>query len=415
MNDDQIAVAGQYSANTAVITTYAGASIDIVNMIQQIEIFEDIYSPFITIELEIKDGIGLIHKTPFIGEEIVTLTITDRDGKEGIINQEFFIYKIKDKVQVSDRGFLYRICCISTEAIIDLNLKISKAYTGQPSDIVKSILLTEGLTTKKNIFVEDSMNSISYISNYWSPVKNIKYISDRTVSRDNKSPSYIFFENKKGFFFTSIDQLVAQPSSASFSFSVGGIGDVARGFNRIEKLYVDSAFDYVDRIRTGAYGNRSLIVDPTKKTYNYGYYDFLQSFDKFSRLNELPFNTDNATRKINSVFTTRVAPSLSFADMTSERNEDWYNQRITELAAITAFHIEIEVAGRMNLSVGNIVEIYLYSGEIPTEGSSRNDFLQLMDKVYSGRYLITGLKSTLNNSRHTMNIALSKDSLIKIK
>ena len=413
MADNTIAVAGKFLASTAVITTYAGASLEIAQMIQQIEIFEDLYSPFITIELEVKDGNGLIHKTPFIGEELVTLTITDPDGKEGIIDGEFFIYKIKDKVQVSDRGFVYRICCISTEAIVDLNLKISKAYTGQPSDIVARLLKDEGFKTNKDIFVEESLNSISYISNYWSPLKNIKYIADRTVSRDNKAPSYVFFENKKGFAFTSIDQLVAQKSSASFSFSVGGIGDVKRGFDRIEKIYIDSAFDYIDRIRNGSYGNNSLIVDPTKKTYQYGYYDFIDSFDNFSRLNPRPFGSDNATRKVNAVFTTRVAPSMAFAGMSSERNEDWYAQRITELGAISTFNIEIEVAGRMNLSVGSVVEIYLYSGEIPQDGSARNDFLQLLDKIYSGRYLITALKSTLNTERHTMNIALSKDSIIK--
>ena len=186
-----------------------------------------------------------------------------------------------------------------------------------------------------------------------------------------------------------------------------------RGFDRIEKIYIDSAFDYIDRIRNGSYGNNSLIVDPTKKTYQYGYYDFIDSFDNFSRLNPRPFGSDNATRKVNAVFTTRVAPSMAFAGMSSERNEDWYAQRITELGAISTFNIEIEVAGRMNLSVGSVVEIYLYSGEIPQDGSARNDFLQLLDKIYSGRYLITALKSTLNTERHTMNIALSKDSIIK--
>jgi hypothetical protein len=73
-----------FAPTDAVVKTYSGEEIDIVLHIHQISIFEDLYSPFLTVELEIRDAIGLKHKVPFRGEEVITLTVTDADKKFGL-------------------------------------------------------------------------------------------------------------------------------------------------------------------------------------------------------------------------------------------------------------------------------------------------------------------------------------------
>jgi hypothetical protein len=413
INDIQIP--GEYRADHAVVRTFSGEEIDIVLHIHQIVIYENLFSPFLTVELEVRDAIGLKNKIPFRGEEIITLTVTDTDGKYGLQDAVFSVYKMKDLVQVSDRAFVYRLCCISIEAIMDMNLKISKAYSGQASDLIHTLVVDEGLETKKDVFIESTKNKVSYISNYWSPVKNIKYISDRAITKDGTSASCLFYETKRGFAFTSLNNLVSAESVASYHFGVAGLNDVSKGLQRIEKVWIDVGFDYIERLASGAYGNRSLLVDPFNKTYNYGYYDFVDAFAKQNHLNPQSFSTDSATRRLNSVFRTRSVPSRSFGSMKTEASDQWFKQRITELGAINAFNIQIEVAGRMDVLVGQVVDVYLYSGQVPQDGAAKNDVNQVLDKVYSGRYLITGIRHTMDKERHTMDLHLSKDSLVDIQ
>jgi hypothetical protein len=412
---NDIQIAGEFRANRAIVKTYTGEEIDIVLHIDRISIFEDLFSPFLTVELEIRDAIGLKNKVPFRGEELITLSVTDVDGKYGLIDSVFSIYKLKDLVQVSDRSFQYRLCCVSIEAIVDMNLKISKAYSGQASDIVHKLVVEEGLETDKEVFIEETKNKLSYISNYWSPIKNLKYISDRAVTRDGTSASCLFYETKRGFAFASLHNLTSAESVATYQFTVGNMNNVEKGLSRIEKVWIDTGFDYIERLASGAFGNRSLLVDPYNKTYSYGYYDFVDAFADRNHLNPQSFATDSSTRRLNSMFRSRIVPSRSFADMKTEASEQWFRQRVTELAAINTFNIQIEVAGRLDMLVGQVVDVFLYAGQVPNDGSSRNDLNEMIDKVYSGRYLITGIRHTLNKERHVMNLHLSKDSLIDIE
>jgi hypothetical protein len=280
---------------------------------------------------------------------------------------------------------------------------------------VHQLVVDEGLETDKEVFIEETKNKISYISNYWSPIKNLKYISDRAVTRDGTSASCLFYETKRGFAFASLNTLVSADSVASYQFTVGGLNNVEKGLSRIEKVWIDTGFDYIERLKTGAFGNRSLLVDPYNKTYQYGYYDFVDAFAKQNHLNPQSFATDSVTRRLNSVFRTRVVPSRMYGNMKSEASDQWFKQRVTEMAAMNAFNIQIEVAGRMDVIVGQVVDVFLYAGQVPNDGSSRNDFNEMLDKVYSGRYLVTGIRHTLDKKRHTMNLSLSKDSLIDIQ
>lgn len=410
---DSIQIPGDYRAQKALVTTFSGQEIDIILHIDRIIIYEDLFTPFLTVELEIRDAIGLKNKIPLRGgEELITLSVTDSDGQFGLQDAIFSIYKMKDIVQVSDRAFVYRLCCVSIEAIKDMNLKLSKAYTGQASNLVHTLLVEEGLETNKSVFIEDTKNKISYISNYWSPIQNIKYISDRAVTRTGSSASCLFYETKQGFAFTSLNTLTSGVAVAQYQFGVGGLNNVARGLSRIEKIHIDTGFDYIERLASGAYGNRALLVDPYNKTYDFGYYDFVEAFAKQNHLNPQSFATDSVTRRLNSVFRSRVVPSRSFASMKTESSEQWFKQRLTELAGINAFNIQIEVAGRLDVVVGQVVEVFLYAGQISTDGASRKDMNEIIDRIYSGRYLITGICHAMDKQRHTMNLKLAKDSLM---
>lgn len=412
MDDNKIGFAGDIDVQKCTITSSNGVELDILHMVASINLYEDMYSPFLTAEVVVIDSIGLANKLPFRGEELITLTVKDGSGA-GIVNQNFFCYKLKDRISLKENVYSYSLMLISCEAIDDISIKISKAYSGQPSEIVTNLVSREGLQSPKLVLAEDTKTPIQFIANYWSPIQAIKFLCDRSVSKSSKSPSYVFYETKVGFRFMSLNFLATQSSQHTFTYTTRVDNDVKHSLERIRELFVDESFDYIKRVKAGTYGSRLLLVNPVAKSYMYRNYDFTKANKDFARLNESPISTDNVTRRVNSVFDVRTAPTSTFKDMAFEGTLEWFQQRKTELALKDSQKIQIEVPGRMNISVGDISDVFIYS-EVPRDSSSADtDFTKLLDKVLSGRYMITAINHKINKKEHLMMLELSKDSMMK--
>jgi hypothetical protein len=383
----------------------------ITKLVNYIEIFESIHTPFITLNVNITDTQSLNSLLPIVGEEYIEIDVRGPDGTTGLIKQGFFIYKLTERMQIADKAFTYTLNCISSAAIIDMNIKISQAISGQPSNLVASKFV-EALEINKQVFAYPTKNVVSYISNYWSPLQNIMYLCNRAVSRDTSSPSYVFFETKKSFNFVPLDALVAQDSTWDYMYVPNTHNtDVLNEQSIIHKLYVDETFDYIKRITTGTYGNRSLIVDYLKKSYEYAYYDFLESFNKFNRLNAAPIASNDVLRSVNSVLRTRLAPSLTTSSMPDELTNEWFRQRLTEISTINSQSISIDVAGRFNVYSGNVVNVFVPVTTMPNLETDEVNWKKIVDKSLSGRYLVTSIKHTLTRERHVLSLNLSKDSM----
>ncbi|HET8688097.1 MAG TPA: hypothetical protein VFM18_15790 [Methanosarcina sp.] len=406
---DTIKFAGEYSLTKANLTSYNGASVDIIDLIHNINVYEDIYSPFMTVDILIEDQIGLYHKMPILGEELLEISLTSVDGALGLKNAVFSLYKTKDFIEKGQRGFLYTMSFISVEAIKDMNIKMSKSYKGTASQIANNLIKTEGLGTDKDVFIEESTGNLSYISNYWPPIKNLKYLCQRAMSKATNSPSYLFFENKFGFYFTSMATLKGQEPAINYFYSARMNQDVSAGMQRVEKIFIDRGVDYIQKIQNGAYGTNTVYVDPTRKSYLYKYVDFLASFEKQPRLNELPFGSNLATRRVNGAFYLNTTPTFARTGMNDENSDRWFQERIAELGAMQAIEIQIEVPGSLHVAAGMTTDLYMYTGDTP--GSS--NLHDVLDPIYSGRYLISAIAHSMNRERHTMILTLAKDSIVK--
>ena len=126
-----------------------------------------------------------------------------------------------DRNMVGDRSVVYQLHFISPEAIVDLNKKISKVYEGRISDIAAKLVTdtTFGLETKKKLNLEPTPNNVKYISNYWSPIRNLNYIAGNATNTENAA-SYVFFESRFGFNFVSLESLFKDTIKQEFVYEL---------------------------------------------------------------------------------------------------------------------------------------------------------------------------------------------------
>ena len=194
---NQLRYAGDVDIQSIVLTTSKGVFQDITAQVINIQFYEDIFSPFLSGSLVLKDALDLVNVLPFIGEEFVDIEIATPTLPVGKIKGRYHVYKMTDRLLVGDRAVAYQLHFMSVESLVDTNKKISKVYSGKISDIVTTFIRdkNEGFESEKNVYVEPTRNSIKYISNFWSPSKNIQFLAENGLS-EHKSPSYVFFENR---------------------------------------------------------------------------------------------------------------------------------------------------------------------------------------------------------------------------
>ena len=418
-SDKELRFAGDVSIEKCDIFTSGGLRQDIAAQVIAISVYEDLFSPFISGSLTIRESFDLVNLFPFVGEEMVEIEIiTPTLDQKQNIKGTFYIYKMTDRVLLGDKLVAYVLHFVSVEAVIDLNKKISKVYSGKPEEIVKSLITDNfnGLQSKKEIFVEPTNRDIKFISNFWSPSKCINYATEGAVNKNN-APNYVFFENRYGFYFISLDSLYNNGLYQSFTKDgytrdeLPGGGDaknVMEDFRRIEDLSIPIGFDYMDKVRSGMFASKLVSWDLNKKIYNSKNYTIRDRYSKWNHLNPNSALGDNAIFRSNSLLLNYPRDNANFSGYGDATNYRFVQERISLMKLAESSKIEITVPGRSDYTVGQKVSITLNKVQPVSDQDEDQD---LVDKMFSGYYIISAINHYVTRERHECHMELIKDSI----
>lgn len=421
---ESIRFAGDVNIRRLEIVSSTKYKVDVTNQLAGIEIYEDMFSPFTTLAVTIRESQDFINALPLRGEEILNLEISTPTFKKEdmFFKGSYYIYKISDRILITDRNSAYTLYCISYEALLDLNIKQSKAYRGNIGDIAKELMGAEGLDTKKKYNIEPTKNSTKYISNFWSPVKNLNFIATNAINVEGQS-SYVFFENRYGFNFTSLDKLYQETIYQKFikdnyTRDVEGttsIRNVERDYQRILDFKVRVPFDAMKFTLSGAYASRLYAYDILKKKYIAKDYDALANFKNSSHLNKASMYTDmKPVSPVNFIFNEmkHYSSHTGFADTS---NVSIKQERNSKLKLLRSCVIEINVFGRTDYTVGQKVYVEVPKPTVLTEKDQPNtdNSTGFIDTAYSGNYLVTAINHVISRDKHTCVLELCKESMME--
>lgn len=415
-NTNSIRFAGDVNITKARIIASTGFFQDVTGQIITIQVFEDLFSPFITGSLILKESFDFVNLFPFVGEETLELEITTPAIKTGSIKGKFYIYKLTDRELVGDRSVVYQLHFISTEAVIDLNKKISKVYTGNVGNIVRSLVedRIDGLQSDKKLNIERTTQDTKFISNFWSPVKAIVYATESAVNR-NGSPSYTFFENRDGFNFVSLESLYSANIYQEFVYDRymrddlqdgSTVQNIDKDFKRITSLSIPIGFDYMDRIRSGMFSSKAISYDLTTKRYNVKNYNMFDRYEKQMHLNKYPISSNRSIFRSNSMLINYPRQIDVFSGAGDSSEFKTFQERMSLLKLVEGNKINISVPGRTDYTVGQKVSVSLNKIEQITENDR-----DIRDKMFSGNYLISAINHHITKKEHQCHMELIKDSL----
>lgn len=416
-SSQQLRYAGDVSIDKVQVVTSSGFYQDITAQVINVQFYEDIFSPFISGSLIVKESLDLVNLFPFVGEEFVDLEITTPTLDQSKIKGRYYIYKLSDRELVGDRNVVYQLHFISVEALVDMNKKVSKVYVGNVAKLVKDFMTDKvnGLQTDKEVIVEETIRDAKFISNFWSPIKCINHLTEFALNKNN-TPNYVFFENRDGFYFVSLDALYKNGVKQEFIYDKytrdnldskgASTRNIEEDYKRITKLSIPTGFDYIDRIRTGAFSSKLLTWDITRKLYNSKMYTMFDKFDKQEHLNKYALASNRAIFKSNSTLINLPRQSQVFGGFGDPSNYKHLQERLSLMKLAEGSKIEITVPGRTDYTVGQKVDVKLYKIEPVSKNDTDNE-----DKMFSGSYIIAAINHYINRELHECHIELIKDSL----
>lgn len=419
--DDKLKFAGDVKIDNCTLTSIAsGNMLNITNQVITIQIFEDLFSPFISGNLIIKESLDILNELPITGQEWLDLHIrTPSLEDDQDIKHRFFVYKISDRDYLGERNVVYKLHFISEHALKDASTIISKGYNGKISDIVKQIL--KDWVTEENIGdIEETKNNTRYVSNFWTPSKNLNFLCNNAINQDD-SPSYLSYQSRKGFNFVSLHKMYKSESIRKFNYNLKGRDILPTGqavrlvdndYSRINTIELPESFDNVYKMTQGAFASTLHSYDVVSKEYKVDKFQYRDKFSTRAHLNDFPLTPKNMEEYFNpkAHIMTDFRQYGIFNQYGDVSNYRVMQERISTLIQSEGITIRIIVPGRTDYTVGQKVEVEIMKPE-PTDGKDRKE--DQRDNTFSGNYIIGAINHSINRERHECSIELIKDSWLK--
>ena len=414
MATSSLKFAGDVQIREVQLNSLNGTAANVTNQVSMIEIYEDMFSPFTTMTIVLRESVDYINIFPFVGEEFVDIDIVT-PSLNVPIKGRFYVYKITDREYTKEREVVYALKCISSDFLVDANKKISKTYDGKVNELAFSIIGKNGLATTKKINIEPTSNSTKFVANFWSPVKCLNHLCENALSV-NYSPSYLFYENRDGLNFRSINEILKSQPSHKFVkdnytrttlASGASTKDPQEDFKRILDISVPVLTDYMNDIQSGRIKSRLVTHDITTKKYTVKDYSIKKDPKPDTLLNPNPAYSKYTIANAQSAQMLMPKYYGNFNNYGDTTSFKFQQKRISFFQNLSKYKVNLQVYGRTDYTVGRIIDLYL-----PKATQITKDDQDPRDKILSGKYLISAISHTITRENHTCNMEIVKNSVL---
>ena len=434
-----IQYAGEYEIEEIKLFSSSGNIIPLDGLMMQLTLFENIFSPTMSGQITLLDTNSIVLNLPIIGQEYLSFKI--KTASLGIVGTDiidyteniFSVYKI-DKRIMADSAEAIVLHFTSPEMMRNNRTRVSKSYTNSIDKIVIDVLQNERyLNSKKDLFIEGTVGVRKMIAPNNQPFTFIQKLASESISLEHSSPYFMFYENKDGIHFRSLESLYDQPIIAKYNtgdfVNQGDGGTVVRNvleeYSRPLSHQIVQSNDMLSNVKGGLLGSNLITYDIYKKSYNKKSFRYFQNFRDYGRISDNPiYNTnvidefgntvDNFTdANIHLHPTSKVEENDAqyFTDVATSpyspnRIENGLLHRQAKLLELKkGVSLIVEVHGLTNIAIGQTINFEMQVvGE--THGKSK------ADPYYSGKYLITTLRhnfSAVPSRNHTIIMTIVKD------
>ena len=416
---------GAFKPNYFTIQTLDGkTTVDVTNSCLFFDYFEDILSPCVTAIAQLMNSSSLFNILPIRGGEKVTISVDTAFGE--FVLDDLYVYKVSN-LDAQHSNEMFTLNLVSREGLTNETSRCQTIYRGNLQTTVTKILKDDLKTKKyKSENIEGTSNDYSFIGNNRKPFHVLTWLGPKAVPANGQNSGtageeargtagFLFYENKDGFNFRSIDSLVSSTKIQTNSADKENIpyylftqvieeNQTKTNFNILNYNY-EKNIDLMKALRVGMYVNKTYFYDLYSNTldlYTYKVKDQVKNKlggaesiavsdefgDSISRI--MVRTSDRGALKTDGSVSDKLR---SGADMAMSYSR--YNLLFTQA-------LNMVVPCNVNLKVGGIIH-----AEFPRIDRSTN---MTSDEEQSGYYLIKELRHHFEGGQMVTSLRLIRDS-----
>ena len=397
---------GKYKLNSLTLKS-ANAPLDISKLVALVDIYESILNPTPVMILNIIDGVGLLNG--FVFQECkINISFTTYE-ESNPVDYTFTVVSADVSENVDNRQKLIILTGVSEEAVMSKNMiqPITIKKIGSAS-LVKAYL--DKLETKKELFLEQTRGLHSYDITNITPFTVIDLIRFGAMSAEYNGHAFVFFENKHGYHFKSIEKLIEEGlknvGDKMYIHSDAARTDVENNTSRNILAYkvAPTSSAYVASMISGFF-NKVKMVD--LKTQETTLYEVKAKNLTFKSLNNGSFTTSAETVNKRG----RSEASVDLIMYNSDYENHQYGEKLNQLpyfmSGFLNTTLNITAWGDTTVTVGDVIAC-----KIPARTGKTNDTGD--DPIISGNYLVCKCRHTLSfneNAEYIQSFELIKDGV----
>ncbi len=376
-----------------------------------VDYYESIDSPTISMNLTFIDVDQVISRKGISGGEYIDLTVEVDGYSDFKLTQKkhnLMLNSVRDIITETNKQ-VATLEFVSVESIINETARVNKKFVGNVSQTVFELLIGDkkGIQTTKNLDKHDATNSYSFVGNLKRPFDTVQWLCPKTQS-SAKNFGFLFYENFDGYHFKSIEKLLEQEPSFTYTHTDKPYDQDTGAFKILQNKMVQTN-DIGMNLRMGMYANRTIYVDIVNGTKDI--VDFKIS----------DFNLKRPPKLLNGIenFPTRLMLRVNDMAAAQKGSKKKDEQPTSELAVYQnksyirnnlLFSQSFKISTSLNpdLRVGQVIEIKLPFKK--GDGESKTDaYGNDRTNDPSGKYLISGLRQIIGGQKSETQLTLIRD------
>ena len=400
-----------------------GSDLSLKKQTKVINIYEDVTSACIRGEIVFTDAQNLIRHFPICGQESVHIKFSTPGTGTDPVEFKLDVVEILERTK-SDNGKseLIRLGLVSKQARMNEAFRISQTFRGPIHSMIAKIYKNY-LKSDKPVALEPTTNQITYCVPNKRPIETIQWLASRSISGEQSPQSYnfLFFETAKAFMFVSLDSLASVPAAVTYTYSGSNrqsdspmtTTNYLLKINNIEELNYTKSFNRLNEMNDGLYSSELLVHDITYKYIsktNKNYYKDWNNTNHIEPNPTLPRGLNKYANTVNPKLIVRNRQSGLFESHTSQRYEEFLQNRNISILEYDINKVEITVPGNCKLTCGLPINMEIVKPEPLYSGD-----MEKKDTFQSGKYLITAVRHFLEDvgtkPTHKCIVQLSRGSL----
>ena len=425
-------IADTFSVDFFSLTLRDGTEIDIIDAMEVIEIYEDIFNPSISGFCRIRDMAGGLEKFQLTGGEIIRFRLFKPGTTDVVLyRNDLVVHTISKGKFDANNSITYKLEFTTKSTIESQKRRITKSFGEERniSNVVKSFVEDMGLSSSLDLNIKSSgilTFNKTFVSPGYNPIQAINYLAKRACATGDY---YLFFERAANGFrskgmrvFAGIKNLRDISKKESPNFTEEGIYRIsyspqfdyvvpagAETYMKTEFVELQNNFNHITNMNKGLYKSKVSTVNIAKRSYKSSLFDYTQGQSDFYVNGLLAeksvFGNYNGIQGLPGE--RLVIPAINDP---VHMKADWVKNDMNGALLMSGIRINVGVPGSVN-SVGSGDIVYL---SLPSDFSHSLDLSTSEvpeNNMYSGKYFVTACRHIITPTSYKKHLELARASV----